>query len=164
MFLGADVFQCRFLEAARTVGVEPDEDQEAARLSMDAQESLFRYTVASWIELVPFLVGGYEEVLRDLPAGETFGGDLVAAPSIMAPIAALSPSSSLALSAATPPPTTPASSQLSAPLQSRDLQLVLPLMVPRLPLQGLLSGSFVGFPVAAARRPLRVPRRCTSAA
>ena len=118
MSLGADIFQRRFLDAARAIGVEPDEDQEAAQLSMDAQESLFRYTVASWVELVPFLVGGYEEVLRDLPAGEMFGGEPVAAPSSAAAVSAPSPSSSLALSAAAPPPTTPASSQLSVPSQS----------------------------------------------
>ena len=113
MSLDTDAFQCRFLEAARTIGVEPDEDQEAAHLSMDAQELLFRYAVASWIELVPFPVGGYEEVLRDLPAGETFGGDPV-----VAPVAA--PSPSLSLSSAAPPPTTPTSSQLSAPSQSQE--------------------------------------------
>ena len=107
------ILQRRFLDAAAAIGANPDTDEEASQLSVAARDALFNYAVASWIDTAPYLVTGMEDVLRGLPAGETFGGFPVASP---APASAPSPS----LSSAAPPPSTPAPSQLSAPSMSRE--------------------------------------------
>jgi hypothetical protein len=122
LFGSPHILQRRFLDAAAAVGANPDTDEEASQLSVAARDALFNYAVASWIDTAPYLVTGMEDVLRGLPAGETFGGFPVASP---APASAPSPSVSSAapppsVSSAAPPPSTPAPSQLSAPAMSRE--------------------------------------------